>query len=333
MKQNSAGAARMGTILLLLGAASPLAGSEPAAADLRTVNVLQTNRALRVVTNVIEVRMPRNVFVDEFRTNTFVRTVTNVVEVPVTNWATRLMTNRVAVNLFLTNVVNRYQTNWTTHSRTNREEITLTNWDTVVVKTTNWETRELTNFTPVTLVRTNVVEHQQTNWTTVKVTNQATFIMTNWETVLVLRTNWVKQPATNVVEASVPASVPFGPVIPMKVMAREPEPKADFPRPESVPDALLLETSKTSRPADSTGVEVSFKVRLSSNEEAALQIQQWRVERDDRAVLISSQAQEFKRVLPPGRYQVLVRARRDAESPVLAQQSSLIVTLDGVTRK
>lgn len=318
MKSRFAVALRVGVVFLLAGAApSPAAGEPPP--GWTSVDVFQTNRSPRVVTNFIEVRVPDNVFVDEFRTNAFERTITNVVEVPVTNWLTRTLTNRVAVTRFRTNAVTRYQTNWTTLTRTNQEEVTLTNWATVVATTTNWFTRTVTNFQPVTLVRTNTVERRQTNW--------ATVTLTNWDTVLVARTNWVRQTATNLVEVTVPAGA-------LTVAAREttPTPKADAPR-EPVPDALLIDAVRTARPADSTGAEVSFKVSLSSDAEAPLQVQQWRVEREDRAVLISAQAREFKRVLPPGRYQVQVRARRENGSQWLVQQGGLEVTAEAVTRR
>ena len=268
----------MGAGLLLMSATLPLPAGPPAGSDWRTVNVIHTNPTTRIVTNVIEVRVPENVFVDEYRTNRFQRTLTNLVVVPVTNWSTRT----------------------------------------------------LTNFVPVRLVRTNVVERRQTNWATVTLTNRATVTLTNWETVLVTRTNWTTQPATNVVEVSAPLGA-------ITAMAREPAAPpaavAEVPRASFVTDSLVVEAARTSQPADSLGVEVNFKVRSSNNPELLLQVPQWRVERADRAVLISSQAQEFKRALPPGRYHVQVKARREPDGPLLVQQQVLDVANDAVTRR
>jgi hypothetical protein len=278
MKMDLARGVRVAVVLLLAGAAGRLTGGEPASPDWRTVNVIQTNSTTRFVTNVIEVRVPENVFVDEYRTNHFRRTLTNIVVVPVTNWSTRT----------------------------------------------------LTNFVPVVLVRTNVVERRQTNWATVTRTNQTTVTRTNWETVRVLKTNWITQPVTNVIEAIVPPGA-------ITAMAREPisppVAAAEMPASSFIQDILVIETTRTSQPADSWGAEVDFKVRSATNPELLLQVQQWRVEREDRAVLVSSQAQEFKRALPPGRYQVLVRARRNLDGPLLAQQIVVDVTKDAVTRR
>jgi len=96
---------------------------------------------------------------------------------------------------------------------------------------------------------------------------------------------------------------------------------------------LVLESAKTARPIDSNGVEIRFKVRLSSDAAALLQVQQWRVERDDGAVLFFAQNQEFKKVLPPGRYQIQVKARRSADGPLLVLQNGLDVTADAVARQ
>src|SRR5438045_1692779 len=101
MNSNFIGRAQICVALLLscifLGAA------EPTPSDWRTVNVLHTNQSTRVITNVIEVRVPNNVFVNEYHTNWFQRTVTNVVDVAVTNWSKKTLTNTVVMNAFQTN--------------------------------------------------------------------------------------------------------------------------------------------------------------------------------------------------------------------------------------
>jgi hypothetical protein len=90
-------------------------------------DVFVTNRVSRVITNVVEVRMPLNVFRDEYRTNWVAQSFTNVVDVYKTNWVQRTVTN----------VVTSYQTNLNVFS--------ITNWQTVVVLKTNWVTQTVTN--------------------------------------------------------------------------------------------------------------------------------------------------------------------------------------------
>ena len=58
----------------------------------------RTNWADRTITNVIEVRMPRNIFVNEFHTNWHDQVITTVVEVEKTNLITRTVTNTVVVD-------------------------------------------------------------------------------------------------------------------------------------------------------------------------------------------------------------------------------------------
>src|SRR3989442_9130420 len=80
--------------------------------------ITQTNLVERWITNLIEVRMPANRFVDEYRTNWIDRPVTNVVDVYATNWTTRTLTNILPVTALRTNYVNGYHTNWTAVTRT-----------------------------------------------------------------------------------------------------------------------------------------------------------------------------------------------------------------------
>jgi len=305
MKLNLVCVARICAVLLLTCAAShsalaadPIRRTESTPTGWRTVDLFQTNASTRVVTNVIEVRAPNNIFVTEYRTNWFERALTNVVNVVVTNWSSQSLTNTVAVNLVRTNVVERYQTNWTA--------------------------RTLTNY----------VDRYQTNWVTLTVTNQATFNLTNWQTMVVTRTNWIQQPMTNFIEVNVP--VPVKTVVIAKEEAPRTETKIDAPPAETTTasaDVLVVDAVKTARPYDNNGVEVIFKVRLSSDAAAVLEVAHWRVEREDAAVLFSAQTQEFSRRLPPGRYSVEVKARRSADSPVLAVKTALDVTRDGVARR
>ena len=59
----------------------------------------RTNWVDRSITNVIEVRMPRNVFVNQYRTNWFESLTTNVISVYATNRLTRFQTNHVEARL------------------------------------------------------------------------------------------------------------------------------------------------------------------------------------------------------------------------------------------
>src|SRR5437899_2112910 len=83
----------------------------------------RTNWVEKTITNLIEVRMPKNVFVNEYRTNWVEQVVVNVVDVYKTNQALRTLTNTVVVDAFRTNFVQVCQTNW--------KNLSLTNWQTI----------------------------------------------------------------------------------------------------------------------------------------------------------------------------------------------------------
>ena len=106
------------------------------------VNTTITNALTRYLTNVIEISIPNNVFVDEFRTNRVRRDVTNLVDV--------------------------YQTNIVFQYRTNVKTLTLTNWENLVLIRTNWVNQPVTNI--VEFTRTNFVMLTVTNWKPVTVT-------------------------------------------------------------------------------------------------------------------------------------------------------------------
>jgi hypothetical protein len=95
----------------------------------REVSVTQTNWVERSITNVIEVRVPKNVFVSEYQTNWVSEFKTNVVSL--------YQTNQVLVELVRTNLVTAYRTNFKT--------LNLTNWQTVQVLKTNVIRRPATN--------------------------------------------------------------------------------------------------------------------------------------------------------------------------------------------
>jgi len=134
---------------LLVAAASWTALGETAhssaASPLRveTVNETQTSWIPRVITNVIEVRIPTNIFVNVFRTNLVETVRSNVVNVYQTNWTDRTETRVVPVELTRTNFVTRYQTNLHT--------LNLTNWESVLVMKTNRVAQRVPNVVEIDL--------------------------------------------------------------------------------------------------------------------------------------------------------------------------------------
>jgi hypothetical protein len=114
--------------------------------------VTRTNWTERTITNQIEVRMPRNVFVNEYRTNWIERTLTNVIPVHATNIVVKTVTNRMVVNVAHTNFVTACSTNWQT--------LNITNWQTVLVLKTNWITQRLTNVAEIELSSTRIASPQ-----------------------------------------------------------------------------------------------------------------------------------------------------------------------------
>ena len=170
MKLNLVCAARICAMLLIaygacqsVPAAEAIRRTESTPAGWRTVDLIQTNHSARIVTNVIEVRVPNNAFVTEYRTNSFDRVLTNVVNVVVTNWSQKTVTNTMVVNHVRTNIVDQFQTNWTTVAVTNRAIFNLTNLETVVVAKTNWVRQPVTNFVEVNVpVKTVVIAKEET---------------------------------------------------------------------------------------------------------------------------------------------------------------------------
>lgn len=86
-----------------------------------------TNHFPRSITNVIEVRMPINVFRDEYRTNWVEQFTTNFVDVFQTNWLQKTLTNTIVVEITQTNweAALAFKTNWVMQSITNVVEINL----------------------------------------------------------------------------------------------------------------------------------------------------------------------------------------------------------------
>lgn len=241
-----------------------------------------------------------------------------------TNWTPRYITNVIEVSAPQNVFVTEYRTNWVQRTVTNVVEVALT----------NWSTRTLTNTAIITLYRTNFTERYATNWTTVAMTNWNTLTLTNWETVVVTKTNWVRQPMLNVVEVNVPVTEAVLPVLapaPAPVVA----PVETAPAAPVAPagDVLLVDVVRLTTTAADNRRELKFTVRLAADSAAPLVVEQWRVERDDAAVLFYAQTQEFKRALPPGRYSIQVSARREAGAPLLTVRRTLEVTGDSVVQR
>ena len=294
--------------------AAPNPDPAPASTGLEMVEVFRTNWIPRVITNVIEIRMPTNNFITEYRTNRFVEWRTNVIDVYRTNRVTRTRTNTIAIEQTQTNLVTAYQTNLNI--------ITLTNWKTVLVFKTNLATKTLTNSVMVEQTRTNLITSYQTNVNTLT--------LTNWETVLVIKTNRVKQPVAKLVEVNLPAA----PADMVKA------PGAESKIATATASATLesgtgwtVEAVRTEKPPADNQVEVQLKLKSAGGAVSTLTLQEWRVERTDGSVLLFGQGQEFKRELPPGTYKVQVTARLAEGSPSELVRASLEVTREGVSIK
>jgi hypothetical protein len=250
------------------------------------VNITHTNWADRWITNLIEVRVPTNRFVNEYHTNWVEQARKRVIDVYATNTVTRLVTNTIAINQTQTNLVQAFRT--------------------------NWQTLELTIDVPVDLVRTNFVERFRTNWTV--------WTFTNWQTVVVFRTNWVNLPATNFVQVDAPKSVTAD-------VADAKETKSDaavtaVQGSAVLTDSVLLEAARTTRPAANNQVEVCLSVHGAKGA-TRFQVQHWRVERLDGAILVFGQEQEFKRELPVGEYKVEVKGQESEDGPLLVARGRL----------
>jgi hypothetical protein len=229
-----------------------------------------------------------------------------------TNWVQRWITNLIEVQAPANHFVNQYHTNWVNKFWTNM----------VDVYSTNNVTRFQTNRVVVDAFRTNFVQAYQTN--------SKTLHITNWTTVLVLHTNWVTQQITNVVDLDLPAkrSEKAGP----RASNQSMEPTAAIAQIDPPPaeaqasEPLAIAASKVPRLLPNNQVEVKLIVHWTNDTTAPVQVQQWRVEREDGTILCFGQEQEFKRGLPTGKYKVKVKAQREANGPLLAALGTLAVT-------
>lgn len=201
-----------------------------------------------------------------------------------TNCVERWITNEIEVRMPVNRFVNEYRTNW------------------------------------VTQLRTNVVDVYVTNW--------AVQNLTNWQTVVLFKTNWLTQPVTNLVEIDLPSRTVAVAAVPSKVVQpKEAPPETAPPAPATAwAGPLAIEAARTAQPPANGLVEVEMQVRRTDNTPAPPQVQQWRVEREDGAILLFAQEQDFKRQLPLGKYKVETKLKTEGDNPPLSVRGTLSVT-------
>ena len=260
--------------------------------SLETVNVIQTSTFPRAITNVIEVWVPTNVFVNLYHTNQFVALRTNVFDVYRTNWVSRTLTNTIAVELRQTNLVTRYQTNLVTGYQTN-----------------------LNTFT-----RTNLVTRYRTNVNTLS--------LTNWQSVLVFKTNWITQPVANLVQIEVPADQAA--TAPATADLESKGDNATAAPTTASTGGPILEARRTAKPLVNGQAEISLKLKSAGNETPTFLSQEWQVERSDRSVLLFGRGPEFRQEVPLGTYKVEVKTRSTEDSPLVRVRGNFEVLRDEV---
>jgi hypothetical protein len=94
---------------------------------------------------------------------------------------------------------------------------------------------------------------------------------------------------------------------------------------------LAIEAARTSLRPTNDLVEVQLKVRRTDNTAAPVLVQNWRVERDDGAVLLFGQDQQFRRPLPVGKYKVEAKLKAEGDDSPLSVRGTLSVTLRDAT--
>ena len=152
--------------------------------------------------------------------------------------------------------------------------------------------------------------------------------LTNWETVLIMKTNWVFQPVTNVVQIDLITNRPA-----IETSAPRParEPNSDRTTkpapvtPATLSNELTIEATTTGRTVTNQ-IEVQLRAAWGADSSVTVQVQRWRVEREDGAILSFGQEAVFKRLLLPGKYRIEVRAQKEVSGPLLAARGILVVT-------
>ncbi len=149
---------------------------------------------------------------------------------------------------------------------------------------------------------------------------------------MLFKTNWITQPVTNVVQVDLPPRPAAAPATPSDA-AEPPEAPTETasPAPAGWAGPLAIEAGRTARPPANDLVEVQLKVRRTDHTPGPVQVQHWRVEREDGAVLLFGQDQQFKRPLPVGRYKVEAKLKAEGDNPPLAVRGTLSVTLHDAT--
>lgn len=298
-------------LLALPAVLQPVVGAE--------TYVTHTNWIEKTITNVVEVRMPRNIFLDEYRTNWLEQIHTNVVVVYSTNHVVRDLPRNVEVDIVHTNIVTHYTTNYINKAlpRTVTVDLVFTNF--VNFYTTNVKILRLTNDIAINLVETNVVDQYRTNW--------QTLYFTNFEPVLVMKTNWVRQPVTNVVSINLAA-----PATHSRTASAKPQPEISKPSAsvESAVDGPVLEGAKTGSRPDNNLVEVQLKVRWPADTADAPPVQQWKIEREDGSFMSFGQEQTFKKELPVGNYKIESKLQWESDAPVLMLRGTMVISANEV---
>jgi hypothetical protein len=274
----------------------------------------KTNWVPRSITNEIEIRMPLNVFVNEYHTNWIEHWATNLVAIYRTNRLTLNLTNQVTVDAVRTNYQDAYKTNWETLILTNEIAVRATHTNFTDVYKTNWNTVTLPKEVAVEAIRTNFVDRYRTNVRTLN--------LTNWETVLVMKTNWIAQKVTNMVELDLPDNRFQSK---SKAAPEDKETRVDstLAQPVVGSEVVELEASRTARAPVNNQFEVELKLKPSRT---PMVVQRWRVERTDGAVLLFGQEQEFKHDLSIGKYKVEARVQGEAGTLPFTTRGILEVT-------
>jgi hypothetical protein len=292
---------------IIVAASCPLGASE--------VDVLKTNLIDHWVTNLIEVRMPMNQYVNVYYTNKYQQFRTNFVDVYATNWSRLTVTNLVSVEAFHTNFTDDYHTNWVTLNLTNNVKVDAVRTNNITRYRTNLHDLRMTNEVAINEFHTNFVDRYRTNL--------KTLTLTNWEQVLVMKTNWISQQVTNVVQLDLvaksnhaPESAPTEKEV--AVDSTPPVQTSQTPPTTLMSEGIEIRATLESRSATPSQPEVLLWARLGTDPSVVLHVEQWRVEKGDATILLFSQSQEFKRQLPLGKYNVDVRVKRDINGPVLA---------------
>jgi len=276
--------------------------------------VTHTNWVERAITNTIEVSMPKNVFVNQYRTNWSDRFTTNHYNVYATNHLTRSQTNKIVLEAFHTNVVDSYVTNYKTVTVTKEVPVQLFRTNVLDLYKTNVATLTLTNEVAVSLVRTNFVDQFRTNWQTLS--------FTNWQTVLVMRTNYITQPITNYAQVDVPIeNAPSGS---LRFSGRNETSSSALP--DATSDDPQIEAIRTTRTPSNGQIEIQLHVKWPTNIADPVPVQQWRIESEDGAILSFGQDQEFKKELPIGNYKVEAKLLREVDKAALLLRGKLTVT-------